>query len=313
MADLHLHAPDGVGEVEPGADLAGLVAAAFDLADGDVVVVTSKVVSKAEGRLVEGARDDAVRSETVRVVARRGPVTIVENRLGLVMAAAGVDDSNVAVGTVALLPLDPDASASRLRARLHALTGANVAVVVSDTAGRAWRLGQTDVAIGVAGLAPLESYAGRTDRYGNPLVVTEPAVADELAGAAEVAAGKLTGRPFVRVRGLADRVLPVGDDGPGARAVIRPRQLDLFALGARDAVVAAVAGDATEAFGPASSPAELADELVRCGAAPTRYDDRLVVASSDPAERARVALVAAAHGWRAATDDVQVVLTPGAD
>ena len=313
MTDLALHAPDGVGEVVPGADLAALVAGALELVDGDVVVVTSKVVSKAEGRLVEGARDDAVRAETVRVVARRGPVTIVENRLGLVMAAAGVDDSNVSVGTVALLPLDPDASASRLRARLHDIAGVNVAVVVSDTAGRAWRLGQTDIAIGVAGLAPLESYAGRTDGYGNPLAVTEPAVADELAGAAEVAAGKLTGRPFVRVRGLGARVLPVGVDGPGARAVIRPRDLDLFALGARDAVVAAVGGDTAEAFGPTSSAAELVDALARCHITTTRDEARILVAPSDPAAQARVALVAAVHGWRAATGDGHVVLTPGAD
>jgi coenzyme F420-0:L-glutamate ligase/coenzyme F420-1:gamma-L-glutamate ligase len=310
MSELELHAPDGVGEVVPGADLPALVAEALDLRDGDVVVVTSKAVSKAEGRLVRGARDEAIAAETVRVVARRGPVAIVENRLGLVMAAAGVDDSNVPVDNVALLPVDPDASAARLRARLRALTGANVAVVVSDTAGRAWRLGQTDIAIGVAGLQPLESHAGRTDGYGNRLQVTEPAVADELAGAAEVAAGKLSGRPFVRIRGLSDRVLPAGEDGPGARAVIRPRELDLFALGARDAVVAAVAGDGGAAFGPPAPAAELVAALARCGTTPTGSADRIVAPARDGAAQARLALVAQVHGWRATADETGVVLTP---
>jgi coenzyme F420-0:L-glutamate ligase/coenzyme F420-1:gamma-L-glutamate ligase len=313
MSDLQLHAPDGIGEVAPGADLAALVTAALELRDGDVVVVTSKVVSKAEGRLVEGDREQAVAAETVRVVARRGPVRIVENRLGLVMAAAGVDDSNVVPGTVVVLPEDPDASAAALRDRLHALTGANVAVVVSDTAGRAWRLGQTDIAIGVAGLAPLESYAGRTDAYGNPLAVTEPAVADELAGAAEVAAGKLTGRPFVRVRGLADRVLPPGEHGPGARAVIRPRELDLFALGARDAVVAAVAGEDRAVFGPAAPAEDLCAALARCGIGARPEQQRVVVTTNGDADRMRVALLARVHGWSVADADGRTVLAPVAD
>jgi coenzyme F420-0:L-glutamate ligase/coenzyme F420-1:gamma-L-glutamate ligase len=309
---LELFAPDGIGEVEPGTDLVALVGAAVDLTDGDVVVLTSKAVSKAEGRLVGGRREDAVAGETVRVVARRGPVTIVENRLGLVMAAAGVDDSNVPAGSVALLPADPDASARRVRTGLAASTGANVAVVVADTAGRPWRLGQTDVAIGVAGLAPLESYAGRTDGYGNPLVVTEPAVADELAGAAELAGGKLAGRPLVRVRGLAARVLPAGEHGPGARAVLRPAELDLFALGTRDAVVAAVAGDTPEAFGPPALPAEVVDALVRCGL-PARVDgQRVVVDAADAAAGARVAVLAHAHRWRTVPGDDHVVLEPSA-
>jgi coenzyme F420-0:L-glutamate ligase/coenzyme F420-1:gamma-L-glutamate ligase len=310
---LELVAPDGIGEVEPGADLAALVHAALDLVDGDVVVLTSKVVSKAEDRLVTGRREDAIAGETVRVVARRGPVEIVENRLGLVMAAAGVDDSNVPAGSVALLPTDPDASARRVRESLAARAGVNVAVVVADTAGRPWRLGQTDVAIGVAGLAPLESYAGRRDGYGNPLAVTEPAVADEVAGAAELAAGKLAGRPFVRVRGLASRVLPAGEHGPGARAILRPPELDLFALGARDGVVAAVGGDSDEAVGPTAPADALVDALARSGVATSVDGGRVVAGVADPAGQARVALVARVHGWDAVTGVADIVLTPGSE
>jgi coenzyme F420-0:L-glutamate ligase/coenzyme F420-1:gamma-L-glutamate ligase len=302
---VQLVAPDGIGEVTAGADLASIIAGAVDLEDGDVVVVTSKVVSKAEGRLVTGDRDAAIADETARVVARRGPVTIVENRLGLVMAAAGVDSSNVPLGSVALLPVDPDASARRLRESWQAVPGRNVGVVVSDTAGRAWRLGQTDIAIGVAGIEPLSSFAGRVDDYGNPLEVTEPAVADELAGAAEVVAGKLGGRPVVVVRGLADRVLPVGEHGPGARVIQRPRDLDLFALGARDAVLAAVAGDDPASFGPAATLDELAAALTRCGVA-WRTTDAGVTAEGD---RRVVQVIAFAHGWTATDAEDGVLLS----
>jgi coenzyme F420-0:L-glutamate ligase/coenzyme F420-1:gamma-L-glutamate ligase len=158
---------DGLPEVTPGADLAGMLATVAALADGDVLVVTSKVVSKAEGRVLRGDRAGAVDAETVRVVARRGETRIVENRQGLVMAAAGVDASNVEPGTVVVLPEDPDRSARRLREEVRRRTGRNVAVVVSDTAGRAWRLGQTDIAIGVAGLVPLADCAGKVDAHGN--------------------------------------------------------------------------------------------------------------------------------------------------
>ncbi|MGZ4595166.1 MAG: coenzyme F420-0:L-glutamate ligase, partial [Actinomycetes bacterium] len=201
---LEVFSPDGIGEVTAGTDLAALVARF--LADGDVLVVTSKVVSKSEGRVVTGDREHAIRDETVRVVARRGRTSIVETRTGVVMAAAGVDASNVAPGSVVLLPLDPDASARRLREDLAATADLNVAVVVSDTAGRPWRHGQTDLALGVAGMLPLESFEGAVDSYGNPLAVTAPAVADEVAGVAEVASGKLGGRPFTVVRGLGARV-----------------------------------------------------------------------------------------------------------
>ena len=226
----------GLPEVRPGADLAALIAEAVDLHDGDVVVVTSKIVSKAEGRLLpagpdrEAARLAAVASETVRVVARRGTTTIGETRHGLVMAAAGVDASNVAGHEIALLPIDPDASARLIRDRLGVLTGRTVAVVVSDTMGRAWRVGQTDQAIGSAGLSPVRDARGTQDTFGNVLEVTEIAVADELASAAELVKGKSDGVPVAVVRGL---VLP--DDGRDARALVRPAAQDWFRLGTADA------------------------------------------------------------------------------
>ena len=150
------------------------------------------------------------------MVARRGPLTIVVNRLGLTMAAAGVDASNVAPGHVVLLPEDPDASARALREGIAARAGVNVGVLVTDTAGRTWREGQTDLAVGAAGLRVLDDHAGRSDGYGNELEVTAPAVADELAGAAELAAGKLGRRPFTVIRGRGDLVLPTGRPRPGS-------------------------------------------------------------------------------------------------
>ena len=188
------------------------------------VVVTSKVVSKAEGRLRRGDREDALPGETVRVVARRGETTIVRNHLGLTMAAAGIDNSNVAAG--------PDRAAARGPGRARPARCATASAsapastspsIVTDTAGRAWREGQTDIAIGAAGLVVAEDYAGRTDAHGNELAVTLPAVADELAGAAELATGKLGGRPFAVVRGRADLVLPAGEHGPGAARWSAPR------------------------------------------------------------------------------------------
>ena len=290
---LEVFAPDGIGEVAPGTDLAAL--AAPHVVDGDVLVVTSKVVSKAEDRVVVGDRDQAIRDETVRVVARRGPTSIVETRLGVVMAAAGVDASNVAPGSVVLLPLDPDASARTLRERLAASTGTNVAVIVTDTAGRAWRHGQTDIALGVAGMLPLESFEGAVDGYGNPLSVTAPAVADEIAGIAEVATGKLGGRPFAVVRGVADRVLPPGEHGPGARALVRETGSDMFGLGSREAVVAALARRDQHAFGASAAPGDLLDALADCGIAATLTAGSLRVSAGRG--DLRVAALAFAHGW----------------
>lgn len=293
MAPLEVFAVDGIGEVVEGTDLGALVAP--HVSDGDVVVVTSKVVSKAEGRVVAGDRDRAIRDETVRVVARRGATAIVESRIGVVLAAAGVDASNVAPGSVVLLPVDPDASARQLRERVLALRNVNVAVLVSDTAGRAWRHGQTDLAIGAAGLLPLESYDGRTDGYGNPLAVTAPAVADEIAGIAEVVSGKLGNRPVIVVRGLGDRILPTGEHGPGARLLVRGSGEDMFGLGSREAVVAALSRRDQSAFGSPASTADLVRALDDCGLTAVTVAGRIeVTASSDDQ---RIPVLAFAHGW----------------
>ena len=211
----------GLPEIAPGADLAELiVAAAPGLADGDILVVTSKIVSKAEGQVIAAEREDAIAAETVRVVARRGPTTIAQTRHGLVMAAAGVDRSNTAPGTVVLLPQDPDGSARRLRAAIAARTGLTVGVLITDTMGRPWRNGQTDAAIGAAGVAPLRDHRGQADTFGNPLEVTVAAVADEIAAAAELVKGKVDQVPVAIVRGLSELV--VAADGPGAAALVRP-------------------------------------------------------------------------------------------
>lgn len=222
----------GLPEIRPGDDLAALIASAGVFQDGDVLVVTSKIVSKAEGRLRAMDREAAIDAETVRVVARRGPTRIAQTRHGLVMAAAGVDASNVPAGHVLLLPEDPDASARRLRAGLRERLGVRVAVIVSDTFGRPWRLGQTDIAIGAAGICVLEDLRGRPDTHGNILEVTLNAVADEIAAAGELVKGKATGIPVAVVRGLAHLVTE--EDGEGARALVRSADEDLFRYGSRD-------------------------------------------------------------------------------
>lgn len=290
---LEIFAPDGIGEVRAGTDLA--VLAAPHVVDGDVLVITSKVVSKSEGRVVERDREQAILDETVRVVARRGPTSIVETRLGVVMAAAGVDASNVAPGSVVLLPVDPDASARRLREQLASAAGVNVAVIVTDTAGRAWRHGQTDLALGVAGMLPLESFEGAVDGYGNELSVTAPAVADEIAGIAEVASGKLGGRPFTVVRGLTDRVLPAGEHGPGARVLVREAGTDMFGLGSREAVVAALSRRDRHVFGTTAAADDLVRALEECGLSASAVDQTVKVGAAR--DDVRVALLAFAHGW----------------
>ncbi|GAA2254011.1 MULTISPECIES: coenzyme F420-0:L-glutamate ligase [Kitasatospora] len=229
----------GLPEIGPGSDLAELIAKAGEFEDGDILVVTSKVVSKAEDRILHAAdREAAIDAETVRVVARRGPVRIVENRNGLVMAAAGVDASNTAPGTVLLLPEDPDASARRLRAGLQRLTGRKLAVLITDTFGRPWRNGLTDVAIGAAGLPVLEDHRGRTDSHGNELAMTVVATADELAAAADLVKGKATGTPVAVIRGLGHLVTT--EDGDGTRPLIRSAADDMFRLGTSEAVREAV-------------------------------------------------------------------------
>lgn len=236
----------GIGELRPGDDLAGLIAEhAPPLEDGDVLVVTSKAVSKVEGRLItldtadedarEAARQEAIDAESVRLVAQRGTLRIVETRHGLVLAAAGVDLSNVARNELALLPLDPDASALRLREELSRRLGVDVGVVISDSMGRPWRAGITDTAIGVAGLTAVTDPRGSTDAHGNTLAVTQVAIADEIAAAGDLVKGKLGGVPVAVVRGFA-RDGKLDDDGMGTRTLIRPAEEDLFRLGTNEAI-----------------------------------------------------------------------------
>ncbi|GAA2948874.1 coenzyme F420-0:L-glutamate ligase [Streptomyces enissocaesilis] len=238
-------APGGIPEVRAGDDLAELIADAEPgLVDGDVLLVTSKIVSKAEGRVVEAAdREAAIDAETVRVVARRGALRIVENRQGLVMAAAGVDASNTTAGTVLLLPEDPDASARLIRDGLRDALGVDVGVVVTDTFGRPWRTGLTDVAIGAAGVRVLDDLRGGTDAYGNPLNATVVAVGDELAAAGDLVKGKAEGLPVAVVRGLS-HLAGRGSDGDGGdgggRALVRAAADDMFRLGTSEAVREAV-------------------------------------------------------------------------
>lgn len=237
---VSIFAIDGLPEIHPGDDLAGMLGDALEgmLAEGDILVITSKIVSKAEGRIVEADdREDAITVETRRLVATRahagGVTRIVETHTGLVMAAAGVDASNVPDGTVALLPVDPDASALAIATALRARLGVDIGVILSDTFGRPWRDGQTDVAIGAAGLRVVDDLRGSTDSQGRVLEVTVPAIADELAGAADLVKGKTTGRPVAVVRGLGRYV--AGLDAPGAKRLVRSAELDMFRLGSDEA------------------------------------------------------------------------------
>jgi len=258
---ITIFAPAGIGEVEVGADLAALVVSAVDghpqgpLRDGDIVVITSKIVSKAEGRIASAAeRGPAIEAETARTVARRDATRIVRTTFGLTLAAAGVDNSNVAQGSILLLPTDPDRSAERLRDELTAHSGVQLGVLISDTAGRPWRVGQTDHAIGAAGIRVVERYTGSRDQYGNSLQITAMAVGDELAAAADLVKGKLSRLPVAVIRGL-DRL--VIDDAENAISLLRPDSADLFRFGSREAVLAAVL-EATE-------QAERYEELVGLG------------------------------------------------
>jgi coenzyme F420-0:L-glutamate ligase/coenzyme F420-1:gamma-L-glutamate ligase len=231
----------GVGEVQPGADLAKLIAATgVELADGDVLLVTSKIVSKAEGRMRRADdREAAIDAEMVRLVARRGNTRIVQTRHGFVMAAAGVDASNTPAGTVLLLPEDPDASARRIRDGLRDALGVQVGVILTDTFGRPWREGLTDVAIGACGIRVLDDHRGGHDTHGNPLAMTVTATADELAAAGDLVKGKASGVPVAVVRGLPDVLLPAEED-PGARPLVRVAADDMFRLGTSEAVREAV-------------------------------------------------------------------------
>ncbi|MBD8022733.1 coenzyme F420-0:L-glutamate ligase [Microbacterium gallinarum] len=256
---LQVWALDGIPEITPGDDLVTVIAdaAAGGLADGDIIVVTSKVVSKAEGRILAADdREEAITAETVRVVASRptpngGTTRIVQNRLGMVSAAAGVDASNTPHGTILLLPEDPDASARLIAAGLRERLGVEVGVLVSDTLGRAWRDGQTDHAIGAGGVHVFEDLRGETDAEGRSLVVTMPCVADELAAATDLVKGKAARRPVAVVRGRADLVGSL--DLPGARSIVRPLERDMFRLGADEAYAEGFAAGAASVT-PSSAP-----------------------------------------------------------
>lgn len=283
----------GMPEVEPGADLAALLGEAFDraglvLQDGDVVVVASKVVAKAAGLMRRApSRAEAIAEETVRTVAARrtpaGGTEIVQSRSGPVMAAAGVDASNTPVGTVLVLPPDPDASAREIRAGLRrgAAVPRRLGVVVTDTTGRPWRDGVGDIAIGAAGMSVLEDLRGRLDGHGNPLEVTVRAVADELAAAADLVKGKLAGVPAAVVRGAGAYVLD--DDGPGAATALRPAGQDWFRYGhveaVRAALTAGLPGAPASVEPPAVWPEDVAARAQRavalaCGGIPGQVSGR---------------------------------------
>ncbi|SFR10194.1 coenzyme F420-0:L-glutamate ligase / coenzyme F420-1:gamma-L-glutamate ligase [Lentzea waywayandensis] len=240
-AALELLPVPGLPEFRPGDDLAGAIAKAAPwLRDGDVLVVTSKILSKVEGRLVrvpadpeerDRIRREHVDAESVRVLARKMRTLITENKLGIVQAASGVDASNVAGDEIALLPVDPDGSAASLRSALKDLLGVEIAVVITDTMGRAWRMGQTDAAIGASGIRVLHDYAGAVDEHGNELAVTMVAIADEIAAAADLVKGKLGSVPVAVLRGFE-----VVDDGSTARDLNRPVEEDLFSLGTEEAL-----------------------------------------------------------------------------
>ncbi|WP_328387739.1 coenzyme F420-0:L-glutamate ligase [Nocardia sp. NBC_00416] len=301
----------GLPEFRPGDDLAEHISARAPwLIDGDVLVVTSKIVAKAEGRIVaapvdpeerDAARRRLVEQEAVRVVARRGRTLITENRLGIVQAASGVDGSNVEGDELVLLPADPDGSAKGLRSALSTCLGVDVAVVVTDTMGRAWRNGQIDVAIGSAGLRVLHDYSGTVDGQGNELQVTQVAIADELAAAADLVKGKLGGVPIAVVRGLE-----FTDDGSTATDLVRPGTDDLFWLGTAEALrqgraEAVLMRRSVRAFAPDPvDPDQVRSAIAVALTAPAPHHTRPVrfVWLRDRDRRERL-LTAMAEKWRA--------------
>jgi coenzyme F420-0:L-glutamate ligase/coenzyme F420-1:gamma-L-glutamate ligase len=295
----------GIGDVQPGDDLAALIATAAPwLRDGDVLVVTSKIVSKAEGRLVDVpvdgaerlvARDEILTAETARPVARRGETRIVQTHHGFVMAAAGIDASNVDPAQLVLLPKDPDGSARSLRAALRERHGADVAVIVSDTMGRPWRNGLTDVALGAAGIGAIRDHRGEVDPYGNELSITQMAVIDELAGAGELVKGKRDQVPVAVVRGYLSA--PERDDGAGAAALIRDAAHDLFSLGTAEARAVGLREAATLGeSGPVSAPVDPA-ALTRAIAAVREVLAPGTVFSPVTDEQVRARLAAALPAW----------------
>ncbi|GAB3963013.1 hypothetical protein GCM10027615_02290 [Plantactinospora veratri] len=299
----------GIGDVTEGDDLSALISTAAPwLRNGDVLVVTSKIVSKAEGRLVdvpvdgperEAARAEVLAGETARPVARRGATRIVQTHHGFVMASAGIDASNVDRSRLVLLPKDPDASARALRAAIRERHGADVAVIISDTMGRPWRNGLTDVALGVAGMPAVRDHRGEVDPYGNKLNITQMAVVDELAGAGELVKGKCDQVPVAVIRGYlgaADQ-----DDGPGAAALVRDAEHDLFALGTAEARADGLRAAATLAESTAGGPTAPVVPAVPDGtdAGPDR-------AALDRALRTVAEVVAPGTVWTLVTDDRRV-------
>ncbi len=277
---ITIFAPGGIGEVTPGADIATAILAATDadplgpLRDGDIVVATSKIISKAQGRIEPASRrTELITSETRRTVARRGETRIVRTQDGLTIAAAGIDRSNVSAESILRLPQDPDGSAAALRGRLETAANLRLGVIISDTAGRPWRIGQTDHAIGVSGVMALADYAGARDAYGNELQVTVMALADELAAAADLVKGKLRGRPVAVIRGLGQLV---GQAESAARELLRDPVNDMFGFGSQEAVLAAA--------------------LVATGQ-PHRYEELVAI---DPAERTSRLLAGTRLGYEAA-------------
>jgi coenzyme F420-0:L-glutamate ligase/coenzyme F420-1:gamma-L-glutamate ligase len=220
MKTVSIVGSEGLPEFRKGDDLAQLIGASCELQDGDVLVVTSKIMSKVEGRVVTASdRSAAIEAESVRVIASRGETVISQTRHGFVMAAAGVDSSNLPRGEIALLPLDPDASARKLRAEVKALTGKKIAVLITDTFGRPWREGLVDQALGCAGLVVTDDSRGQQDSFGNELHASVAAIADEIASASELVRSKLSRIPVAVVRGL-DRYV-TEEDGPGVASLIR--------------------------------------------------------------------------------------------
>ncbi|MEU7928998.1 coenzyme F420-0:L-glutamate ligase [Micromonospora sp. NPDC049801] len=303
----------GIGHVTEGDDLAALIATAAPwLRDGDVLVVTSKIVSKAEGRLVDvpadgperlAAREEVLAAETARVVASRGATRIVQTHHGFVMASAGIDASNVDKTRLVLLPVDPDASARELRAALRERYDLDVAVIVSDTMGRPWRNGLTDVALGVAGMPAIRDHRGEVDPYGNELQLTQMAVVDELAGAGELIKGKCDQVPVAVVRGYLTAT--GADDSGGARALVRDAAQDLFSLGTAEARAAGLADAATlvETVGP--EPIDPATVRRALDAVAEVVTPGTVFTLVDEAE-VRAGLVAEVPGWP--TDATALVL-----
>ena len=285
-----------------------------DLQDGDIIVITSKVVAKCEGRVLTGVhdRENAIAGEAKRIVATkthaRGVTTIVETHTGLILAAAGIDASNTEPGTIVLLPVDPDHSARVLRERFVKATGKNIGVVITDTLGRAWRLGVTDHAIGAAGITVLDDLTGKPDAFNRTLEMTVVAVADEIAAASELVRPKNSLTPFALIRGLEHLVTK--DHGAGAQAIIRPTDEDLFSLGTAESIALGKQQAVTDrrtvrAFQQQQVPDLIIDKAIEAAiTAPAPHHSTpwrfLVLHSSEEQQhRRRIALLdAMAQTWR---------------